>query len=166
MDVFIENNERLKAMPGEEFVFKSIDEGKKSCFKRCFADGNLTLKRGTPVMLLHNIDAKLVNGLQGTVVDFSGGFPLVNFPQAGRVQEITPRTWTFYDPANPEQVCATRTQIPLKPAWAITAHKAQGDEYDAAVVMSGSEFVQGQLYVASSQDQKVDCASRVSVLHS
>ena len=45
----------------------------------------------------------------------------------------------------------TRTQLPLKLAWAMTVHKAQGQTLDAVEVYCGREFAPSHLYVAMSR---------------
>ena len=149
--IFLETAEKLDQIPGNIEIFSSKDTGSEKFLKRCIAEKTVILKLGVPVMLLYNIDQELVNGLTGKVVDFNDSYPVVYFEQVNKTSIITSKTWTFYDKNNPSYVVASRTQIPLKVSWAITAHKSQGQTYDAAYVISGNEFVPGQLYVACSR---------------
>lgn len=53
-------------------------------------------------------------------------------------------------------VVGTFEQLPLKPAWAITAHKSQGQTLDKAHVNMPTTFANGQLYVALSRCKSID----------
>ena len=145
--IFIETLEQLQNVPGELYTFKSTDDGNKKVLKS-IADHNLHVKIGMPVMLLYNIDNKLVNGSRGKVVAIDNGVPVTNFKEAGRVQKIDKKSW---DATDFSRLVAKRTQFPLKPCWGITPHKSQGQSLKAAVVISGNEFAPGQLYVACSR---------------
>ena len=111
--IFFETIEHLEELPGDMLNFQSVDEGSSKVLGKCIADKQLCLKEGTPVMLLYNLDNKLVNGSRGTVQSFKNGNPIVYFPKADRKQEITPRSWTVYHAFDPNKVTAKRTQIPL-----------------------------------------------------
>ena len=102
-------------------------------------------------MLLYNIDNKLVNGLPGKLIEIKDEKPVVDFPLVQKVVKLEKKTWTFYDEKNPDTVVASRTQFPVKPSFAITSHKAQGQTLAAGIVISGNEFIHGQLYVACSR---------------
>ena len=147
----METVENLEKSDSNPVAFHSQDTGHKKYLCKCIADKTLVLKVGAPVILLYNINSVLVNGLTGVVIDFQDNFPVVDFPQVDIKHKFFRKTWTFYDEKNQRAVIASRTQIPLKVSWAITAHKSQGQTWPAAHVVSGNEFVQGQLYVACSR---------------
>ena len=62
--------------------------------------------------------------------------------------------WTYDKDADEikEKEDGRFTQVPLKLAWCLTVHKAQGQTLDAAVMeLEMSAFSHGQLYVAMSR---------------
>ena len=127
----------------------------------------LFLARGARVMLTANlwVDAGLVNGCVGTIVDivYSGDkrppdlpdFVVCHFPQyrgppfAGpNTVPILPvqRSWGHANEAY------ARINLPLTLAWAITIHKSQGLTLDKAYVVIGdSERSAGLSFVALSR---------------
>ena len=127
----------------------------------------LTLAVGAQVMLLNNKTNGLVNGSRGVVVgferpptneDLSGAkvpakeakhsdvlFPLVKFK--GGTELIQFHDWELQ-----EFPGVKRQQIPLKLAYAITIHKAQGATLDCALIdVGGRTFEYGQAYTALSR---------------
>jgi ATP-dependent DNA helicase PIF1 len=110
-------------------------------------DEMITLKIGSQVMCIVNLDQDLgvVNGSQGLVIDFTEGFPIVQFKTCKMI--IKPHLWKN-DKYENEGVY----QIPLILSWAITIHKAQGISLDEAMINIGSSvFEYGQTYVALSR---------------
>ena len=125
----------------------------------------ICLAHGARVMLTANlwVDVGLVNGAMGTAVAIcyrTGGPP--DLPTAVTVRfdcysgptltdgtvPITPirRTWS----ASGAQ--CSRLQLPLKLAWAVTIHKAQGLTLDKVVIDVGKkEFSSGLTFVACSR---------------
>ena len=117
----------------------------------------LTLRKGAQVMLLTNkfMDHGLVNGSRGVVESFSEG--LANYPYVkfinGETLLIDPHTWASEDVDGLE-----RQQIPLRLAYAVTIHKAQGATLDCALIDIGrNTFEYGQAYVALSRVKSLDC---------
>jgi ATP-dependent DNA helicase PIF1 len=116
--------------------------------------GELVLAVGAQVMLLTNMDfdAGLVNGSRGVVVGFDGNnTPLVQFLRGAPVP-IPTSSWE-----STEIEGLSRKQIPLRLAYAITIHKAQGATLDCALIDIGtSTFEYGQAYVALSRVKNLD----------
>lgn len=81
------NYQRLNRLPGKAHVFHAIDGGvledremKEKLLQNFLAPKELQLKIGAQVMMIKNIDATLVNGSLGKVIDF-----------------IDPETYMFYE---------------------------------------------------------------------
>jgi ATP-dependent DNA helicase PIF1 len=110
----------------------------------------LELCVGAQVMLITNMDqeAGLVNGSRGVVTGYSlSGLPIVRFLGCKEPVIIDRANWWLAD--NPD---IGRSQIPLRVAYAVTIHKAQGATLDVALVDIGpSTFEYGQAYVALSR---------------
>lgn len=131
------------------------------------ADEVLELKIGAQVMFLRNDTMggsegpRWVNGTIGEVVRL-GKDVVVSVD--GNDYEVEPVTWERYrysfDPHIKElsrDVVAEFTQLPLRLAWAVTIHKAQGATYDTAIIDLGSgAFAPGQTYVALSRLTSLD----------
>ena len=109
----------------------------------------LILAIGAQVMLLTNLNPELglVNGSRGVVTGYeASGAPLVQFLQ-GQPIPIPAASWESEDLEG-----VSRKQIPLRLAYAITIHKAQGATLDCALIDIGtSTFEYGQAYVALSR---------------
>lgn len=124
----------------------------------------LTLAVGAQVMLLTNMNpgAGLVNGSRGVVIGFDRPpskeedktfvlqrpadtvFPVVKFKSCTQI--IQHHDWDTDMPG------IKRQQLPLKLAYAITIHKAQGATLDCALIdVGGRTFEYGQAYTALSR---------------
>ena len=117
----------------------------------------LCLKERAQVMLLVNQDpaAGLVNGSRGVITGFTeAGLPMVKFLNVppGSVK-VDYATWS----SGEEEDAVHREQIPLRLAYALTIHKAQGGSLDSALVDVGpSTFECGQAYVALSRVRSLE----------
>lgn len=116
---------------------------------------SVTVGVGAQVMLTANVRVRdsLANGSRGVVTGYSkAGFPVVAF-LTGAEEEIVPHTWT----SDEGKARADYTQVPLKLAWALTVHKAQGMTLDLAELSLGWDTVEdGQAYVALSRLRSSD----------
>jgi ATP-dependent DNA helicase PIF1 len=115
----------------------------------------LELSIDAQVMLIANIDpdSGLVNGSRGIVVEFcpSTELPIVEFINGIR-KTIGNHSWPLED-----YDFVSRSQIPLRLAYAITTHKCQGSSVDSALVDIGSgNFEFGQAYVALSRARSLE----------
>jgi ATP-dependent DNA helicase PIF1 len=110
----------------------------------------LTLKVDAQVMLLVNLnqEAGLINGSRGIVKSFDKeGNPVVLFASNNIMVPVKPHVWKIEGETN-----LGREQIPLRLAYALTIHKAQGASLDSAFIDIGSStFEYGQAYVALSR---------------
>jgi ATP-dependent DNA helicase PIF1 len=95
----------------------------------------------------------LVNGSRGVVTGFAAdGNPIVKFLN-GRTMTVRPAVWASDD----DDDAVKREQIPLRVAYALTIHKAQGASLDSALVDVGpSTFECGQAYVALSRVRSLE----------
>jgi ATP-dependent DNA helicase PIF1 len=115
---------------------------------------SLTLAVGAQVMLLINKDFELghMNGSRGVITGFTEArLPIVQFKN-GEPVTIDKHSWE-----SNEKLGLTRKQIPLRLAYAITIHKAQGATLDSALIDIGrSTFEAGQAYVALSRVKSLE----------
>lgn len=151
------NDARLAQLAGDAQDYKASDTGKEAGIKllekNCLAPTVLRLKIGAQVMLLNNLDPAngLANGSIGRVTKL-GALPEVQF-QNGARRLIEGHSWEIKDNG---KVIAERAQLPLRLAWAITAHKSQGMTLDKIAVYLGKCFEDGQAYVALSRARTLD----------
>ena len=172
-EVELINESNLKALKGRRSLYRAriVYDGKMPAgfvetdegFQRALAhmDGDaaysvdLLLIVDAQVMLVANTDpdAGLVNGSRGVVVGFCGstGLPEIEFMNGAR-KVIGHHHWPVED-----YEFVSRSQIPLRLAWACTSHKAQGSSLESALVDIGSSnFEFGQCYVSLSRCRSLE----------
>jgi ATP-dependent DNA helicase PIF1 len=91
-------------------------------------------------------------GFRNTNSNTGPRYPWVEFQQpdgTARTLLIVRETWKVEQPNG--EVVASRSQVPLIPAWALSIHKAQGQTLERVRVDLGKIFEKGQAYVALSR---------------
>ncbi len=167
------NKENLRALEGRRYTYKAglAYDGKippgfsetDEDFVRKLAqydadasyDKELVLAVNAQVMMVANVnpDEGLVNGSRGVIVGFSEGveLPIVEFAN-GLTKTVGTHAWPIED-----YEFVSRTQIPLRLAYAVTTHKSQGASLDSALVDIGSGIFEfGQAYVALSRCRSLE----------
>ncbi|MCB0635513.1 MAG: AAA family ATPase [Lewinella sp.] len=126
-------------------------------------DAALQLKLNAQVMFLRNDpDKAYVNGTIGRIAKMEDESVTVLVEEDGekRYVEVKPFEWeiTRYklDEKDPDRITqesmGSFEQYPLRLAWAVTIHKAQGKTFDKVIIDLGrGAFEHGQTYVALSR---------------
>ena len=147
----------LNQLPGKEWINEAEITGS-------YAEGAhpteqaLLLKEGAKVIMIRNdADRRWVNGTLAKVSRLEGDRVWIEVDD--EEHEVEPATWEAirydYDAKADkivEQVAGTFKQLPLRLAWALTIHKAQGLTLDRVYIdMRRGAFAHGQAYVALSR---------------
>lgn len=159
------NNFYLNQLDAEEYYFPGYIKGSFEK-KNLPAESELAVKIGAQVMLVNNDKSgRWINGTIARVVDVEESEDkeepdsiLVKLPDGG-IEPVAPHTWymyNFYFDSKKEVVksetVGSFTQYPIRLAWAVTIHKAQGKTFDKMVLDVGrGTFAHGQMYVALSR---------------
>eukprot|EP01133_Synstelium_polycarpum_P012907 gene12907-15161_t len=151
-----ENTRRIMELDGAAQEYEAMDEGTEpylGMLKNMQAPTNLTLKVGSQVILLKNLDfeCELVNGSRGVVISWSDTsdevLPIVRFTN-GTERVISREVWKIEVGG---LKMASRSQVPLSLAWALSIHKSQGMSIDKLIIDLQGTFEYGQAYVALSR---------------
>jgi ATP-dependent DNA helicase PIF1 len=142
---FLEYEMEITVCPG---VMNRIEATEKF-LKNCIALQTLQLCVGAQVMLLFNLDLSLglANGSRGVITKFIDDIPVVKFVN-GEECLVDYHIWEIEE--NDKMVLSAK-QIPLKLAYAMSIHKAQGVSLDYVSVDLSNVFEYGQAYVALSR---------------
>lgn len=153
-DVDMLNHDKLRQLGPGEKVYTSKQMGTAKCLKTFQAPHHLVLNIHAKVMLVVNLSPNLVNGTMGVIVTMDDGGCVVDFDGVGRITVI-PYIFTIY---STERGCdiASRMQLPLKLAYGLTIHKAQGMTLDRVVVDATNTSSPGQLATAVGRAVSMD----------
>jgi len=156
------NNSKLNEIKEPEFTFLASISGELD--EKSFpADEILKLKKGAQVMMLKNdFDKRWVNGSLGTIASVSKDEIKVKID--GIIYTVAIGVWQkikyFYNKKTKkleEKPISSFTQYPIRLAWAVTIHKAQGKTFDKIIIdLDGGSFAAGQTYVALSRCTTLD----------
>lgn len=156
------NQARLEEIPSKSHVFAAKVDGQFE--EKSFpTEADLELKEGARVMLIRNDpDGRWVNGTLATVEGFGASSVIVKVD--GKVYEIEPQAWEkFRYELDSEtgkvkrEVVGTFKQVPLRLAYAVTIHKAQGLTLEKVFIdFDRGMFAHGQAYVAFSRARSLE----------
>ncbi|MCL2690619.1 MAG: AAA family ATPase, partial [Chitinispirillia bacterium] len=149
------NNDKLRKIRSQEFSYKAEITGKITQAEYP-TEVDLRLKAGALVVMLEN-KGSWVNGTLALVSYLNNDYLRVTIN--GIEHTVDKKVWEkrkySYDRQTKSltsEVTATFKQYPVKLAWALTIHKAQGQTYKTvAIDMGGGAFENGQAYVALSR---------------
>jgi len=151
------NLERLSSLPGEALIYRAAVQGEVN-EKDFPTEPELPLKKGAQVIIIRNDPGgSYYNGDLGWIEELRQEYVSVRLKRNKSIVYLRPYTWEKIvytwnvdkEEIEPKVVGAFR-QIPIRLAWAMTIHKAQGLTLDAVHVELGERgmFAHGQLYVA------------------
>lgn len=167
------NLAKLERLEGQPVSYTAQMYGSPGYCKRlalsCIAEETLVLKVGAPVIFIRNgyADSDMgfeeriplyVNGQKGAIVDIGARYVEV-MAEDGEVHTVMAAQWEYKNAD--QEVVASMTQIPVKLAWALTTHKAQGMTLDPMSCDIADCFEKGQAYVALSRAKRVEGLSLV-----
>lgn len=153
------NGFQLSELAGDEYVLEAEQSGPEHQLafltKNLLTPATLRLKPGALVMFTVNrslrtatggSDVEFVNGQIGVVENVEAGEVVVR--SGGGLIHVERFTWKF-DAQDSDS--ASFSQFPLRLAWAMTIHKAQGLTLDSAFLDIRAAREPGQAYVAVSR---------------
>ena len=152
------NDEHMKALKTPEYVYEGEIEGDfpENSLPTAY---NLALKEGAQVIFIRNDkEGRWCNGTIAKVTRLSDTSVFVAL-ESGEEMAVAPELWEnmqySYNEKEKkveEKVLGSFSQLPLKPAWALTVHRSQGLTFNKVVIdFAGGAFTGGQTYVALSR---------------
>lgn len=156
------NNRELYRLPGAQREYRARREGSAlnidSPDRNFPCEENLLLRVGARVVCCKNVNAALQNGTTGTVTDLEEAAVLMR-TDAGESVRVLPAVWELIKYSCSREtgrieatVTGTIQQIPLRHAWALAIHRAQGMILDRAYIdLSNEAFHRGPGYLALSR---------------
>lgn len=156
------NQSRLTSLKGERKVFAATVQGQFD-EKSYPTELDLELRVGARVMMIRNDpEGRWVNGSLAHVAGFGSRSVIVEID--GRAYEIDPVAWEKYrydfemdTKKVKREVVGTFKQMPLRLAYAVTIHKAQGLTLDKVFIdFDSGMFAHGQAYVAFSRARSLE----------
>ena len=158
------NQREMDALKGREYTYKATitDTFPESMYP---IDEQLVLKVGARVMFIKNdssTDKLYYNGKLGVVTSLSKQAINVLCDDGTEVNvhnEVWENIRYNADSGSDQvqtEIIGTFTHYPLRLAWAITIHKAQGLTFDQLIIDAEDAFAAGQVYVALSRCRSLE----------
>ena len=158
------NQREMNALKGKEYSYRATitDTFPESMYP---IDEQLVLKVGARVMFIKNdssSDKLYYNGKLGVVTSLSKQAINVRCDDGTEVNvhnEVWENIRYNADSGSDQvqtEVIGTFTHYPLRLAWAITIHKAQGLTFDHLIIDAEDAFAAGQVYVALSRCRSLE----------
>ena len=152
------NDEHMNSLKTPEYVYEGAIEGDfpENSLPTAY---NLTLKEGAQVIFIRNDkDGRWCNGTIAKVTKLTDMAVYVAL-ESGEEMMVEREVWenmqyTYNEKEKKveEKVLGSFSQIPIKPAWALTVHRSQGLTFNHVVIdFAGGAFTGGQTYVALSR---------------
>ena len=152
------NDEHMKSLRTPEFIYEGDIEGDfpENSLPTAF---HLALKEGAQVIFIRNDkEGRWCNGTIGKVTRLNETTVYVALESGIEVQverevwENMQYTYNEKEKKVEEKILGSFSQIPIKPAWALTVHRSQGLTFNHVVIdFAGGAFTGGQTYVALSR---------------
>ena len=156
----IMNRQRIDSLPGRAHVYTAIIKGNCSEADRVVPD-ILKLKTGAKIVtVLNDPGGAYYNGSVGTVVKMLEKSIIVKMDTGSENVKIEYYTWHIFEYKAAENGgfvkddAGTVSQLPVRLAYAMTIHRAQGFSFDN-VNLDPYCWVSGQLYTALSRIRTV-----------
>ena len=131
-DVSFFNYDKLSKLPGNMKVYQAKDKCPVKYLRTCSAPKVLPVKINCKVMIIRNLENRLVNRLTGTVIHMDDeNIPFridendkMGHNLGGCVYNINKMEFVMHD--ENDKAVGNRCQFPLKLGYAVTVDKAQG----------------------------------------
>lgn len=146
------NNYRLSEIESPLHVFEAettgVEQAVAFAIKNMSTPQVLQLKVGAAVMFTANESDQFYNGQVGKLTGISGD--TLEIESRGKTFYVGRKKWTF------KALAVTVRQYPIRLAYAMTIHRAQGLTLDAARIDIRAAREPGQAYVALSRVRTLD----------
>ena len=163
------NRKMLDLLPGPEHEYVAdvrapTPELRKRLLRDAYVEEVICLRKGADVLLARNkyddVDGEriYVNGDRGTVVSMDEKCATIRLLRTDEDIDVRREEWALerIEPDGSWKKLAYMTQLPLKLAWAVSIHKAQGQSLDPVEVDLDRCFAHGQAYVALSRARRYE----------